>query len=282
MERAILNGLTYAGLLFLVSSGFTVMFGLMRVLNLAHGGFYLWGAYLGLATLVATGSYPLALLAAGAGIAVLGFVTELSLFRRVRGQPIPEVLLTLGLAFALGDLALATFGGDPQRIPAPGFLSGSLELFGMTFPRYRTGLFVLAVLVFVALRLTLVGTRLGALIRAGVDDSEMLEALGTNIHRLSTVVFVASAALVGVSGVLGGAFIGVHPGADIQILVLAVVVVVLGGLGSLEGAAVGSVVVGLLLSFATVFVPALLYFVVFGPVIVFLFWRPQGLMGASQ
>jgi branched-chain amino acid transport system permease protein len=191
------------------------------------------------------------------------------------------VLLTLGLGFLLGDLALAFFGGNPEQIPVPEIIGGSQELFGITFPRYRLMLFAIAVILFALLRFTLVGTRLGALVRAGVDDAEMLEALGTNINRLATGVFVVSAALVGATGVLGGAFLGVHPGGDIDILVLAVVVVIIGGLGSLDGAAIGSVLIGLLVSVGSVFAPEFLYFIIFAPVILLLFFRPRGLLGVS-
>lgn len=276
---AVLNGLTLGGLLFLVSSGFTIMFGLMRVLNLAHGAFYMWGALIGASVLTATGSFLVALLAATLAIALLGLVTELTLFRRVRGKPIQEVLLTLGMGMVLGDVALTLFGGHPRRVPAPGFLSGSVDLFGITFPRYRLALLVMALLLYIALYLALERTKLGATIRAGVDDREMLEALGTNIKLLGTVVFVASAGLVGASGLLGAAFLGVYPGVDIDILVFAVVVVIIGGLGSLDGAALGSAAVGLLFSFGSVYTPAFLYFIMFGPVIVFLFFRPHGLRG---
>lgn len=279
---AILNGLTLGGLLFLVSSGFTIMFGLMRVLNLAHGAFYMWGALIGATVLAATGSFLVGLLAAALAIALLGFVTELTLFRRVRGKPIQEVLLTLGMGMVLGDVALAIFGGHPRRVPAPDLLSGRMDLFGITFPRYRLALLVIGVLLYIALYVALEKTRLGATIRAGVDDREMLEALGTNIKLLGTVVFVAAAALVGASGLLGATFLGVYPGADIDILVLAVVVVIIGGLGSLDGAALGSVVVGLLFSFGSVYTPAFLYFILFGPVIVFLFFRPHGLRGVPE
>jgi branched-chain amino acid transport system permease protein len=281
ISQTILNGLTYGGLLFLVSSGFTVMFGLMRVLNLAHGAFYLWGAYLGLVVTGATGSFLAGVLVAGVAVGLLGFLTEVTLFRRVRGKPVSEVLLTLGLGFVLGDLALAFFGGNPEQIPVPEALGGGLELFGVTFPRYRLVLLGVAVVLFVALRFTLVGTRLGAVIRAGVDDAEMLEGLGTNINRLGTGVFVASAALMGMTGVLGGAFLGVRPGGDIEILVLAVVVVIIGGLGSLDGAAIGSVLIGLLVAFGSVLAPEFLYFIIFAPVILLLFFRPRGLMGVA-
>lgn len=280
--QTILNGLTYGGLLFLVSSGFTVMFGLMRVLNLAHGAFYLWGSYLGLVVVGATGSFLAGILVAAVAVGVFGLVTEVGLFRRVRGNAVSEVLLTLGLGFVLGDLALAFFGGNPEQIPVPEFMGGSWDLFGITFPRYRLILLGVGLILFLLLRFTLVGTRLGALIRAGVDDAEMLEGLGTNINRLATGVFVVSAALVGASGVLGGAFLGVHPGGDMEILVLAVVVVIIGGLGSLDGAAIGSVLIGLLVSFGSVFAPEFLYFIIFAPVILLLFFRPRGLLGVPE
>lgn len=278
----LLNGITFGALLFLVSSGFTIIFGLMRVLNLAHGAFYLWGGLLGTAVYDATGSF---LLAVGAGmvtVGLFGYFADLTLFRRVRLKPVREVLLTLGLGMVLGDLALAVFGGDPRTVTPPDLVGGSITLFGNTFPKYRLVLLVVAALVFLLIQTLVVRTRIGALIRAGVDDSEMLEATGTNFARLSTLVFAGSSALVGATGVLGAAFVGTYPGVDTDILILAVVVVIVGGLGSLEGAAIGSVTIGLLFSLGTEYVPSFLYFVIFAPVIVFLYFRPHGIRGLAE
>jgi branched-chain amino acid transport system permease protein len=273
------NGMSFAGLLFLVASGFTLIFSLMGVLNLAHGTFYLWGGYLGLVTLAATGSWVLALLAGALGVALGGGVLERLVFRRVRGLELPEVLLSVGISLVLADLALAQFGGDSLTIAPPAALQGSVVLGDLVVPRFRLAVIVAAVLVMAGLALLLRRTRVGAVIRAGVDDEEMLDALGVNIRKVAAAVFVLGAALAGASGVVGGVFFGTYPGADAEMLLFALVVVVVGGLGSLAGAVVGSVVVGLVYSFGTALAPDLLYFVLFGPMLLVLVLRPRGILG---
>lgn len=277
-----LNGITFGALLFLVSSGFTIIFGLMRVLNLAHGAFYMWGGLIGALVYERTSSFLLGVLAGALAIGLFGWVADITLFRRVRLMPVREVLLTLGLGMVMGDLALAVFGGDPKRIPAPELLGGSVTLGGTVFPKYRFVLLVLAIMVYLVLHVVVVRTRVGATIRAGVDDSEMLEATGTNFVRLGTMVFAVASALVGATGLLGAGFLGSYPGVDTDILILAVVVVIVGGLGSLAGAALGSLAVGLLFSLGSAYTPSLLYFVIFVPVIVFLYFRPHGIKGLPE
>lgn len=275
----VFNGLSFAGLLFLVASGFTLIFSLMGVLNLAHGTFYLWGGYLGLVTLGATGSWVLALVAGALGVAVGGGVLERLVFRRVRGLELPEVLLSVGISLVLADLALAGFGGDSLTMAPPAALDGSIVLGDLVVPRFRLAVIAAAVLVVAGLALLLRRTRVGAVIRAGVDDEEMLDALGVNIRRVAAAVFVLGAALAGASGVVGGVFFGLYPGADAEMLLFALVVVVVGGLGSLAGAVLGSVVVGLVYSFGVALAPDLLYFVLFGPMLLVLVLRPRGLLG---
>ncbi|MHA6617025.1 branched-chain amino acid ABC transporter permease [Pseudonocardia sp. DLS-67] len=275
----VFNGLSFAGLLFLVASGFTLIFSLMGVLNLAHGTFYLWGGYLGLVTLGATGSWVLALVAGALGVAVGGGVLERLVFRRVRGLELPEVLLSVGISLVLADLALAGFGGDSLTMAPPAALDGSIVLGDLVVPRFRLAVIAAAVVVMAGLALLLRRTRVGAVIRAGVDDEEMLDALGVNIRRVAAAVFVLGAALAGASGVVGGVFFGLYPGADAEMLLFALVVVVVGGLGSLAGAVLGSVVVGLVYSFGVALAPDLLYFVLFGPMLLVLVLRPRGLLG---
>lgn len=281
MIGTLLNGLTFGSLLFLISSGFTVMFGLMRVLNLAHGAFYLLGALVGVVTYEHFGSFPLAVVAGLLSVAALGFVTEVTLFRRVRNYPTREVLLTLGLGMLIVDLALAVFGGDPRRLALPDSLGGNVEILGVTFPKYRLILLGVAVVLFALMYVALERTKIGAIVRASVDDPEMLAAVGIDTQKVGTAVFVGSSAIVGATGVLGAGYLGVYPGVDSEILVYAVVVVIVGGLGSLQGAAIGSVIVGLLFSLGSVYAPSLLYFIMFAPVIVFLYFRPTGIRGIA-
>lgn len=278
---SMLNGLTLGGLLFLVASGFTLIFGLMRVLNLAHGAFYLWGGYTGLFVMTVTGSFWVGVLVAGVAVGAAGGFAERLLFRRVRGNTLAEVLLTVGLGLVLGDTAILVWGGDAVSIRASGALAGGMPMLGVTVPRFRIALLVMSILVFIALWALLTKTRVGAVIRAGVDDREMLAALGVNVRLVFSLVFVFGAFLAGASGVVGGTFLGLYPGADAEILLFALVVVVIGGLGSLWGALIGSMVVGLLISFGTLYVPEILYFVVFGPMLAVLVLRPQGLLGRT-
>jgi branched-chain amino acid transport system permease protein len=273
------NGLSFAGLLFLVASGFTLIFSLMGVLNLAHGTFYLRGGYLRLVTLGATGSWVLALLVGALGVAVGGGILERVVYRRVRGMELSEVLLSVGISLVLADLALARFGGDSLTIDPPASLAGSVALGDLVVPKFRLAVIIAAIVVAIGLWVLLKRTRVGAIIRAGVDDEEMLDALGVNVRRVAAGVFVLGALLAGASGVVGGVFFGLYPGADAEMLLFALVVVVVGGLGSLQGAILGGLAVGLVYSFGVTLASDLLYFVLFGPMLLVLVARPRGLLG---
>lgn len=274
-----LNGISFGALLFLLSSGFQLIFGLMRIVNLAHGSFYLVGGYIGLTVLTAGGSFWLALLAGAFAIGVTGLIIERSLLRRLRGQPMPEVLLTVGLSLIAADLSLAQWGGDPILLPRPELLRGTIELAGVTYPIFRIGVLALGVLVVGLMALLHARTRVGAIVRAGVDDREMVAALGINVEAVFTGAFTLGALLAGLAGVIGGVFLSLYPGADGEILVYALVVVILGGLGSLPGAIVGSLLVGLIDAFGRAMVPSLSYFLLFAPMALILIFRPQGLFG---
>jgi branched-chain amino acid transport system permease protein len=277
-----LNGLSFGALLFLLASGFTLVFGLMRIVNLAHGAFYLVGGYVGIAAFGATRSFPVAVLAGAATAAVFGLASERLLLRRVRGQELPEVLLTVGIALIIADGCLAVFGGNPRSIPIPTPLAGSVRLGGYAYPAYRLFVVALAVAVGVALYLVQHRTRLGALIRAGVDDREIAGAMGIDVPRVFTAMFVFGGALAGLAGVVAAGLLTLRPGADTDILLFALVVVVIGGLGSLQGAAVGSVLIGLVDAFSKVWVPELSYFAVFAPMAIILMFRPAGLFARSR
>jgi branched-chain amino acid transport system permease protein len=271
----LLNGLTFAALLFVVASGFTLIFGLLRIVNLAHGALYLLGGYIGFTVAVWTGSFILG------GAAAAGCLLSEGLLRFVRGHELRQVLLTLGVAFVINDMVLVIWGGDTFTVPVPEALRGTARLFGVYYPKYR--LFVLAIgcLVFASLWLVLQRTRFGALIRAGVDDAEMVEASGINIRRVFLMTFLLGSALAGLGGLLGGAFLSLYPSADAEILVFSLAVVIIGGRGSLVGVAVGSLLVGLLNTFGQVMFPELAYFVIFGPMAALLAFRPLGLFGKA-
>lgn len=275
----ILNGLSFGAVLFFLASGFTLIFGLMRITNLAHGGFYLVGGYVGISVVRATGSFWLAILVSALSIMVLGLFTERILLRPIRGQAQPEVLLTIGLTFILGDLALAIWGGDPTPIPKPSWLNGALRVGDFAYPRYRLFVIACAVLMGILLFWIEKKTRWGAMVRAGVDDRVMVAALGVNIKAVFTGAFMFGAFLAGFAGVIGGAFLTLLPGQDFEILLFALAVVIIGGLGSLRGAVLGVIIVGLIDSFGKALLPELSFFTLFAPMAIILVLRPQGLLG---
>ena len=275
----ILNGLTFAALLFIVAAGFTLIFGLLRIVNLAHGALYLFGGLVGYSVVMATKSVALGAIAAMAFVALLGVALDQGLLRFVRGFELRQVLLTLGVALVLNDLGLVIWGGDTFTVPVPEQLVGAAQIGAIFYPKYRLFVLGLGIAVFVALWLLLHKTRLGALIRAGVDDPEMVEAMGINIRRVFLGTFMLGSALAGLGGIVGGAFLTLYPTADAEILVFSLAVVIIGGRGSLVGAAVGALLVGLLNAIGQVMFPELAYFVIFGPMALILAFRPLGLFG---
>lgn len=275
----ILNGLSFGAILFLLAAGFTMIFGLMRIANLAHGGFYLVGGYVGIAVVTLTGQFWFGLLAGGLFVMVVGLFAERILLRPIRGLEKSEVLLTIGLTFVLGDLSLAIWGGDPQVTALPDYLKGPLQINDFFYPKYR--LFVLGLALIIAGILFYIDrrTKVGAMVRAGVDDRETVAALGININAVFTAAFMFGAFIAGMSGVIGAGFLFLVPGQDFEILLFALVVVIIGGLGSLEGAALGAVVVGLIDAFAKALVPDLSFFTLFAPMAIILMVKPAGLLG---
>lgn len=277
----ILNGLTLAALLFIVASGFTLVFGLLRIVNLAHGALYLFGGYIGYSVTAGTGSFFLGVAASMLFVAFLGLFIDQGLLRFVRGFTLREVLLTLGVAFVLNDVALVIWGGDTFSVQIPAALRGAVRFGGIYYPTYRLFVLGLGILVFIALWLLLNRTRLGALIRAGVDDAEMVEAMGINIRRVFLATSMLGASLAGLGGTIGGAFLTLYPTADSEILVFSLAIVIIGGSGSLVGAAVGALLVGMLNTIGQVMFPELAYFVIFGPMAAILAFRPLGLFGRA-
>ena len=277
----LLNGLSFGMLLFLLAAGLSLIFGVMRILNLAHGSYYLLGAYVALSVVEATNSVALAALAGIAAVVVLGIVMERVFLRRLPpNEELPQALLTFGFLLIVGDVALWVWGGTPQSLPKPEILAGSVPLGPLMFPSYRLFLIGLGAVVGVGLWFLQERTTLGAMVRATVDDAEIARATGIDVSRLSTVVFGVGAALAALGGILAGPVLGVYPGADFEILLLAFVVVIIGGLGSLKGAFVGGLLVGCLDNFGKALFPELAYFTIFAPMAVILAVRPTGLFGA--
>ncbi len=277
----LLNGATFAALLFVVGSGFTLIFGLMRIVNLAHGALYLLGGYIAFTVAMKTGSFAIGIASAAAAVAVAGLLIDTLLLRFVRGNDLRQVLLTVGVALVLNDAMLVIWGGDTFTVPVPQWLQGPAQLLGVTYPKYRLFVLAVGVAIFIGLWLLLNRTRLGALIRAGVDDAEMVEAMGVNIRRVFIYTLMLGTALAGTGGALGGAFLSLYPTADAEILVFSLAVVIIGGRGSLAGAAVGALLVAMLNTFGQVWFPELSYFVIFGPMAVLLAFRPLGLFGRA-
>ena len=276
----ILNGLSFGAVLFFLAAGFTMIFGLLRIANLAHGGFYLMGGYVGITTTLVTGQYWVGLFAGGAAVMFLGLFVERVLLRRIRGLEKPEVLLTIGMTFVIGDLSLAIWGGDVRTVKLPSYLKGPFQIGDSFFyPKYRILVLGLAILLAAILFYVDRRTKIGAIVRAGVDDRETVAALGINIKAVFTGAFMFGAFIAGMSGVIGAGMLQFLPGQDFEILLFALVVVIIGGLGSLEGAALGAVVVGLIDSFAKALVPELAFFTLFAPMAIILMVRPNGLLG---
>jgi branched-chain amino acid transport system permease protein len=278
-----LNGLTLAGIIFLVSSGFTLVFGVMRVTNLSHGAVYLIGGYIGYSVITATHNFLYGLAAGALAMAAAGYLLERTLISWLGRSEMAELLATLGLIYVLDDVALAIWGGSPVTINLPGFLgkSSTLPISGIVYPNGRIFILAVAIAVAAGLYYLLRRTRIGAIVRAGVDDREMVSALGINVRRVFALVFTLGALLAGFAGVLGGTVLGLYTGADSDILLFALAVVIVGGLGSYEGAIVGSIVIGLIDNYGTAYFPAVAYSVLFIPVIAVLLVRPHGLFGRA-
>jgi len=273
------NSISYGGLLFLLSAGFSLIFGLMRIPNLMHGSFFMLGAYLGVSFLAKGINFWLAALLSAATMAALGALIERFLLRRLAGQELAQVLLTLGLSFVVADLCLIVWTGDPWQPPTPSGLQGAVQLSGLFFPIFRLVVVVVAVVIAAALWLLVDWTRLGAMIRAGVDDAPIARVVGIKVSQLFTLIFALGAGLAAFGGVIGSPILSVYPGLDAEMLPVALIVVLLGGTGSLLGALVGSFVIGFLYNFGRALFPDLAYVILFLPMVVVLVLRPQGLFG---
>jgi len=274
-----LNSLALGGLLFLLAAGFSLIFGLMRIANLTHGSLFMLGAYLGVTVMRQWPNLWVAALAAGIAVALFGGLLERLILRQLGGNVLGQVLVTLGVSFIIADACLITWGGDPIPIPTPPALQMPVRIAGFVFPAYRLAVVVIAVLVALALYLLMERTRLGAMIRAGVDDPDMASAVGIPVSRLFSTVFCLGAALAGAGGVIGGPIMSAYPGLDADMLPLALIVVILGGVGSLLGAFVGAFITGFVYTFGVALLPDLAYVILFLPMILVIAFRPRGLFG---
>ena len=278
----LLNGLTLACLYFIVASGFTLVFGLMRNVNLAHGSLYLLGAYIGWMVGEHTGSWVLAVAAGFFSAALVGLALQWLVFRHMQGQDLRQTLVTIGISIVMADLMLWIWGAEIYTFEPPAWIYGSTSLpLVEKFPTYRLAVVVGAIGIGVALWSFLNRTRVGMMIRAGVDDRAMLAAAGVNVQLVFAVTFAIGAGLAGLAGVIGGSALSVSPGEDTRYLLASLVVVIVGGMGSVVGAAIGALLIGLAEQFGQAYAPT--YSVVFTFVIMVatLAFKPRGLMGQA-
>jgi branched-chain amino acid transport system permease protein len=288
--NALLNGITLGGLYFLVASGFTLIFGLMRNVNLAHGSLYLFGGYVGYAVSAWTGSWIVSFIVAFVAVALVGMLLQIVVFRRMEGQDLRQTMVTIGLSIVFADLMLWMFGGDFYQIETPGWLVGPVQMpfvsavrssgeaVYLQYPLVRLVIFAASVVIGVAMWLVLNRTRIGAIIRAGVDDRDILAAMGVRIQLVFVLVFAFGAGLAGVAGVVGGTFQSVSPGDDARFLLASMVVVIVGGMGSIPGAALGALIIGLAEQLGSVYIPTYAIVVTFLIMVLVLALRPQGLL----
>ncbi len=333
------NGISYAALLFLVGSGLSMIFGVMRIVNLSHGAYFLWGGYIALSVIWATGSWALSLPVAALAVALIGVAMErlflrsegfafvrtgaiaagigvlvslavkarwphlmgggwplfvsvavvataagYVLFNRIPIVPIEsdvlrQVLLTVGFAYLFQQAALDIWGGDNMDINPAKFFNNSVVIGGLYFPLYRVFMIVMALVIGLLLWLVMEKTRMGAAVRATVDDAQMARGVGIDTNRVSMFIFALGAFLAALGGVIGGAFLGVYPGLDFEMLPLAFAVVIIGGMGSLGGAAIGALLVGLADNFGKALFPEISYFTLYAPMVLILAVKPTGLFG---
>ncbi|MGV8079097.1 MAG: branched-chain amino acid ABC transporter permease [Syntrophales bacterium] len=278
-----LHGLAYAGLLFLVSAGLTLVFGMMNVLNFAHAAMYMLGAYFSYTLLQETGQFWLSLVVCPMLLFVIGALIERFLLRRVHAfGHVHELLLTFGLAYIITEVVKWTWGNYPLAVNIGGFLGETVDLFGITYPVYRIFIFICAIFVGTVMALILYKTRLGIILRAAVNDSEMVNALGFNVPLVFMGVFAFGAALSGFAGVIAGPLLSTYPGMAAEILIDAFVVIVVGGFGSLGGAVVASLLIGELQSFGVLLFPKLSIALVYLLMAAVLIIKPSGLFGEKQ
>jgi len=288
--NAVFNGITLGGLYFLVASGFTLIFGLMRNVNLAHGSLYLFGGYVGYAISAWTGSWILSFIVAFILVALVGIILQLVVFRRMEGQDLRQTMVTIGLSIVFADLMLWAFGGDFYQVQTPTWLIGPIELPFVTavkssgeavylqYPLVRLVIFAASVVIGVVMWLALNRTRVGMMVRAGVDDRDILAATGIYIQIVFVVIFALGAGLAGIAGVVGGTFQSISPGEDTRFLLASLVVVIVGGMGSIPGAALGALIIGLAEQLGSVYIPTYAIVVTFLIMVLVLAIRPQGLL----
>ncbi len=277
-----LNGLTLAALYFLVASGFTLVFGLMRNINLAHGSLYLLGAYLGYTAGELTGSWFVAVVVGTLATTIFGLLLQVLVFRWMAGQELRQTLVTIGISIVLADVMLAIWTGETYQFEPPDWLYGATPLpFVRAYPTFRLVVLAVSVVIGIGLWLFLTRTRVGMMIRAGVDDRAMLSASGINVQRVFATTFAVGGALAGFAGVMGGTALSIAPGEDTRYLLASLIVVIVGGMGSIPGAAIGALLIGLAEQFGLAYSPTYGVVYTFLIMVAVLAVRPQGILGRA-
>nr|WP_277351302.1 branched-chain amino acid ABC transporter permease [Bacillus sp. RO1] len=276
------NGLATGMLIFLLAAGLTLIFGLMDVLNFAHGGLFAWGAFSGIWVYSATGSFMIGIIAAiGTGL-ILGLALERYIIQPVYGNHVQQILITLGVMLVLSEMIKVVFGPNQLSARTPSYLSGSWEFGDIIIIKYRLFIIIIGTLVFAAIFYILRNTKIGLIVRAGVINKEMVQALGINIKRVFMLVFMAGAAMAALGGMLLGPYSGViYAEMGLEFGILAFIVVVIGGMGSITGSVLAAILVGLSGSYMAYFVPDLALAVNMMLMTVVLIFRPQGLFGVK-
>ena len=277
----VLSGLTYGGLLFILASGFTLGLGIMKIVNIAHGALYLLTAYIAWSVFQSTNSFLLVIVVCAAVGGILALALYAGLLQRLHQRPLAQILVTMGVTLIIAEFGVIWWGGYPRTVERPGCLAGTTQLGGVTFPTYRLFMLAAAIVIGVVLWILLERTRVGALVRASVDDEEMARGMGVNVGRLYFLVFGTTGILAGLAGAIGAPFLGAFQGAQFDVLLLALLVSVIGGLGSIPGAFIAALLIGILDSVGKSLFPELAHFTLFAPLLIILAVRPTGLFGKA-
>lgn len=275
----LLNGFTFAGLLFVMTSGLTMIFGLMNIINMGHGALYVTAAYIGYLIFVATGSWTLGLAASAVGMAVVYFVLQIALFQRALNNSMLGIMISLGISWILTDIINISTQGVTNVIQPGGFFNNSFRVGNVTYPITRIVVLACAIAEFAVMYLVLKNTKIGMIVRAGVDDRDMVDSLGVNIKAVFLGVFTVSGFLVGIAGMMGGTMYGFNITAGDTLQMYAIMIIILGGSGNLMGTALGALILGLLYSFTTAFLPNYSALIIFGFVMVMMVFKPNGILG---
>ncbi|MDR3259249.1 MAG: branched-chain amino acid ABC transporter permease [Fusobacteriaceae bacterium] len=277
-----INGLTIASYLFILAIGLNLSFGLLRIVNMNHGTFYLFGGFIGWNVLKITQNWYLGLLLAGVSMGIFAFLEEFLLLRRVRGKTTVETLITLSISIIFADLVILFWGGYPRQIRIPKLLQGQFTLGNFLVPKYNVFIILFALFIGITFWLLLKKTKIGMIIRAGVDNFEIVSTLGINVKMLFTGMFTVAGFMAGIAGMIGGTFQMIAPGEDFRVMINTLLVIIIGGMSSFEGSILGSLIIGMIFTFGSLLAPQFSLFFMFAPVAIVLTIRPQGLFGKRR